>query len=115
MANSPIARIKELDQERAQLISTGKKDALGRAKVAIDELAALGFNYRLVEGGKESNRSARTPTRTQKGDRRVKDAPCPVCEFKTNPAHDARKHRGQGKRKRPFTPSELKEFGLEKV
>ncbi len=112
MADNPIARIKQLDQERAQLISSGKKDALDRANAAIDDLTALGFNYRLVEGAVSVTKRL---ARTQKGDRRVKDAPCPVCEFKTNPPHDARKHRGQGKRKKPFTPAELKEFGLKKA
>lgn len=112
MADNPIARIKQLDQERAQLVSTGKKDALNRAMAAIDELSALGFNYQLVEG---AAKVAKRVTRTLKGDRRVKDAPCPVCEIKTDPPHDARKHRGQGKRKKPFTPAELAKFELKKL
>jgi hypothetical protein len=111
MADNAITRIKQLDQERAQLISSGKKEALDRAKVAIDDLNALGFNYRLVEGTQTIARAVRTRKRT----RRVKDAPCPVCKFKTSPLHDARKHRGQGNRKRVFTAAELKEFGLEKA
>jgi hypothetical protein len=111
MAENAIARIKELNQERAGLISSGKKEALDRAKVALDDLKALGFTYRLVEGT-----NAITPAvRNRKRVRQVMDTPCPVCKFKTNPLHDARKHRGQGKRKRAFTPAELKEFGLQKA
>jgi hypothetical protein len=109
MADNPIARIKQLDQERAQLISSARKEALDRAKAAIADLSALGFNYRLLEGGKTSKRSAPNGTGF------VKDAPCPVCKFKTSPLHDARKHKRQGKRKRPFTPAELKELAFEKA
>jgi hypothetical protein len=109
MADTSIARIKQLDQERAQLIASARKEAYDRAKSAIADLSALGFNYRLMEGSKESKRTAR------KGTGFVQDAPCPVCKFKTSPLHDARKHRGQGKRKRAFTPAELKEMGLERA
>ena len=109
MVDNAIERIKQLDQERTQLISSGKKEALDKVKAAIADLSALGFEYQLIEG---SNRGKR-PVR--KGTGLVKDAPCPVCKFKTNPLHDARKHKKQGKRKKPFTPIELKELQLEKV
>jgi hypothetical protein len=109
MIDSPIQRIKELDKEREQLLSTAKKEALARANEAISDLAALGFDYRLSEEGQPVRRGAR------KGTRRVNDAPCPVCKFKTDPPHDARRHRGQGKRKKTFTPAELKELGLQKL
>jgi hypothetical protein len=111
MADTSIARIKQLDQERAQLIASAKKEALDRAKTAIDELSGLGFNYQLTEGGKAN--TSKRPAR--KGTGFVKDAPCPVCKFKTIPLHDARKHRGQGGRKKPFTPAELTELQLEKA
>jgi hypothetical protein len=108
MADSPIARIKQLDQERSQLLSSAKKEALDRAKAAIDDLNGLGFSYQLSEGS--------APKRgTRKGTRQVSDAPCPVCKFKTSPPHDARKHRAQGKRKKPFTAAQLNEMGLEKA
>lgn len=49
--------------------------------------------------------------------RRVVDpnTPCPICNFVTAPAHDARKHRGQGDKKKPFTPKELEELKMSKV
>ncbi len=34
---------------------------------------------------------------------------CPICEI---PGHDARAHRSQGEKKKPFTKEELKERGL---
>lgn len=106
MSDNAIQRIKQLDQERASLLASAKKEALTRATQAIDELNTLGFNYQLVENAKQRNRKV---TRT------IKDAPCPVCQFKTDPPHDARGHRSQGKRKKPFTPAQLKELGYTKA
>jgi hypothetical protein len=106
MADSTVQRLKQLDQERATLLGGAKKEALARATQSIDDLNALGFNYRLVENGKQ---------RTRKGTRTLKDAPCPTCGFKTSPPHDARAHRAQGNRKKPFTAAQLKERGYEKV
>ena len=56
---SPIQRIKELDQERATLFEQAKEEALQRANQAVEDLNALGLNYRLV-GGKAAgeNKSA---------------------------------------------------------
>lgn len=108
MAENPVARIKELDKERSQLLTTAKKEALDRANEAIADLNALGFSYTLSGEGA-------APRRGRKGMRQVKDAACPVCKFKTAPPHDARKHRGQGKRKKAFTVSELQELGLKKA
>ena len=47
---SPIQRIKELDQERATLFEQAKEEALRRANQAVEDLNALGLNYRLVTG-----------------------------------------------------------------
>ena len=110
MAENPIARIKELDKERSQLLTTAKKEALDRANEAIADLNVLGFKYQLTE-----ERSRARGGSGRKGTRQVKDAACLVCKFKTSPPHDARKHRGQGKRKRAFTAEELKELGLQKA
>src|ERR1700693_2227181 len=96
-----LKRIKELDEERASLLDSAKKDALTKAKSAIADLNALGFAYQLAEGGR--------PKVGRKGTRTIKDSPCPVCKFKTSPPHDARRHRGQ-KTKKPFTVGELKEM-----
>lgn len=108
MSESAIEKLKQLDQERSALLSGAKSEALGRAKDAIAELRNLGFDYRLVEG-KSGERGPRKGTRT------VADKPCPICEFQTSPPHDARRHRAQGERKRPFTARQLEELGLAKV
>lgn len=47
--NSVLDRIKKLDEEKAQLLSQAKSEALAKANTAIDELNSLGFNYRLIE------------------------------------------------------------------
>jgi hypothetical protein len=106
MTDTTVQRLKQLDQERTSLLADAKKEALTRANQSIGDLNALGFNYRLVADGKQ---------RTRKATRMIKDAPCPACGFKTSPPHDARAHRSQGKRKRPFTAAQLKELGYEKA
>ena len=73
----------------------------------------LGFNYRLVEGSTGSRSSAGEGSR--KGTRQVNaERPCPICNFRTDPPHDARRHRGQDD-KRPFTAEELRHLGLKRV
>ena len=55
-----IQRIKELDSERATLFEQAKEEALRRANQAVEDLNALGLNYRLVTGaappGSKSNK-----------------------------------------------------------
>jgi hypothetical protein len=46
-----IQRIKELDHERATLFEQAKEEALCRANQAVEDLNALGLNYRLVMAG----------------------------------------------------------------
>ena len=45
---SAIQRIKELDQERTTLFDQAKEEALRRSNLAVEDLNALGLNYRLV-------------------------------------------------------------------
>jgi hypothetical protein len=45
---SAIQRIQELDRERAGLFEQAKEETLRRANQAIEDLNALGLNYRLV-------------------------------------------------------------------
>jgi hypothetical protein len=47
---SAVQRIKELDQERATLFEQAKEEALRRANEAVEDLNALGLNYRLMGG-----------------------------------------------------------------
>jgi hypothetical protein len=55
---SAIQRIKELDQERATLFEQAKEEALRRAKEAVEDLNALGLNYRLISGTVPGEKSA---------------------------------------------------------
>jgi len=106
---SAIERIKELVAERAKIFEQAKEEALHKANEAVADLNALGLHYHLAPGDE---------TQVKAGDAKVhgtvKDAVCPVCGFKTSPPHDKRSHRAQ-KKKAPFTATELKKKGLEKL
>ena len=115
MADNMMERLKQLDKERTSLLDTAKKAALTAANEAITALNALGFKYRLISDG-EKTVTTKRKSKSRKGTRTIKDAPCVICKFKTSPSHDARKHRfAQGKKKRPFTVKELADLGLKKV
>jgi hypothetical protein len=58
---SPIERIKELDKERATLFEQAKEEALRRANEAVEDLNALGLNYRLVTGGDGNKTAGKKP------------------------------------------------------
>ena len=52
-----IQRIQELDRERAELFEQAKEEALRRATQAVEDLNALGLNYRLVTGAAQAGRA----------------------------------------------------------
>jgi hypothetical protein len=113
---SVLDKLKALDEERAKLLDDAKKEALAAAHKALADLNELGFDYRLVEGTGPPN-ARRPPREHSEGEapkRQVRDIPCPICEFKTEPHHDGRAHRSQ-EPKKPFTEEELSEKGLAKV
>jgi hypothetical protein len=56
---SPIERIKELDKERATLFEQAKEEALRRANQAVEDLNALGLNYRLISPGEGNKTGAK--------------------------------------------------------
>ena len=113
MADISLKRIAELDKERAALLETAKSDALSRINAGIADLKALGLNYALIQPG--TRKGAGKKVRSRNGTGYISDAECPVCKFKTSPPHDARRHRLQGKRKKPFTAPQLKEMGYARV
>src|SRR3954447_16573872 len=111
---SALDRLKALDEERNQLLQGAKSEAMDRANEAISELNALGFSYRLTQrdGGGRQGSSGSTG---RKGTRQVNaERACPICGFRTEPPHDARRHRGQAE-KRPFTDEELEANGMRRV
>ena len=110
-----LEKLKALDAQRAQLLEGAKKEALDNAEKAVAELNELGFHYTLTEGATTAS-PARAPRKAsaQAPKRQVRDVPCPICHFKTNPHHDGRMHRSQ-KTKKPFSVEELMEKHLAKV
>ena len=56
MAKSALEQVKELEEQKHALVGKAKEEALAKATEAIEELKALGFNYRLWKGkeGKET-------------------------------------------------------------
>jgi hypothetical protein len=52
-----IQRIKELDEERTTLFEQAKEEALRRAHQAVEDLNALGLNYRLVTSAAPAGRA----------------------------------------------------------
>lgn len=109
MAKKPTAlrQLHQLDKQRQKLLENAKEEALANAEEAVRALNALGFSYRLTG-------TVRRKTARKKQRRGVNDAPCPICGFKTSPAHDGRAHRSQASKK-PFTAEELRERGLTKA
>ncbi len=106
---SPLQKLRQLDKQREKILEGAKQEALAVVEQALEALNSLGFSFRLTEAApRKTAKKAKKLTRT------VKDAPCPVCGFKTNPPHDGRGHRSQ-ETKKPFTAAELKERGMEKV
>ena len=51
---SAIQRIKELDDERAEIFGQAKEEALQKATQAVADLNALGLNYQLTMGSGKS-------------------------------------------------------------
>jgi hypothetical protein len=107
MANTALEQIKKLDDQKNKLRDQAKLEGLARAHEAIEEVNALGFSYSISERPSSG--------RGRGGVRQKKDAPCPICKFKTNPPHDGRRHRSQGNKKTAFTNQELASLGYSKV
>jgi hypothetical protein len=101
---SVLDQLKKLDEQRSSLLAGAKKEALDKAKAAVDELNTLGFSYSLVEGDGKRKRQTRVID---------PNAECPVCKFATIPSHNGRQHRSQDPKK-PFTAKELEELGMKK-
>ena len=106
MASTALDQIKRLDEQRHKLLDNAKAEGLARVQEALDELNKLGFSYALTENGRGRGR---------RGVRQKSDGPCPICNFKTNPPHDGRRHRAQGNRKVPFSNAELSSMGFSKA
>src|SRR5207249_1440500 len=116
MPSTVLANLTDLDAQRDLVLSGAKKDALTRAEEAVSELNALGFHYYLGEGEARPIPTRRSKQRvaTKSAQHVAKDAPCPICNFRTDRSHDRRSHRMQ-KRKRPFNDKELETMGMTRL
>ncbi len=59
---SVMEQIRELEAQKAKLLEDAKAAAVKKADEAIAELAELGFNYKLVEGGSSTPSTGRRRT-----------------------------------------------------
>jgi DNA repair exonuclease SbcCD ATPase subunit len=112
MQKSVIEEFKELKARLESMAEQAKAEALAKASEAIDVLRELGIDNDAIL--KELGLKGLAKDQESRVARPPKDEPCPVCNFKTDPPHNGRSHRGQAK-KRPFTAEELEEKGLTKV
>ena len=112
MQKSAIEEIKELKAQLESKTEQAKAEARDKASVAIGFLRELGLdNDRIL---KELGFRGRAKDRENREAMPPEEEPCPICNFRTDPPHDGRSHRGQTK-KRPLTTEELEKKGLTKV
>lgn len=116
--SSVLDEMRELHARMQELKQSATEEATARINADIELLNSMGHNYYLgnTNAPPRAAKSPRAPRGdgppTNKGT--VSDAPCPLCDFKTNPPHDRRKHRSQDP-KAPFTIQELEQLGLTRV
>jgi hypothetical protein len=112
MQKSVIEEIKELKAQIECKTQQAKTEALDEASEAVSFLRDLGLDNDTIL--KELGFRGRAPAKESREGKPPKDESCQICNFRTDPAHDGRAHRGQTKKK-PFTTEELEEKGLTKV
>jgi hypothetical protein len=115
MQKSVIEEIKELKAQIESKTERAKTEALEKAKEGISVLQDLGIdNDTILKELGFRGRNTPKAAKAKEGRTGAKDEPCPICNFKTDPPHDGRSHRGQSK-KRPLSAEELEQKGLTKV
>jgi hypothetical protein len=108
----------KLEQERQKLQTQAHDEARQAVEGALAELNGLGYTYRLVEGAASKSPAKNKTAKSSDGSSSGKgvmatDKVCPICNFRTDPPHDGRRHKG--KDRRPFTAEELAAEGMKKV
>jgi hypothetical protein len=113
MQKSAIEEIKELKTRLESMTEEAKAEALDKASEALGVLRELGLDNDAIL--KELGLRGRAKDRGSREATPPKVEPCPsICNFRTDPPHDGRSHRGQAKT-RPLTAEELEKKGLTKV
>lgn len=62
---SVLDQIRKLEEQKSQLLSAAKQEALQKAEAAIKELRELGYEYRLVQGEGEPRTGRRSGIREE--------------------------------------------------
>jgi len=106
MSTTTLNQIRQLEEQKAELIAAAKEEAMTKVNEGIDTLEALGYQYALVSEKKPKASRPRPGSRKPRADRN-----CPICEFQTHPPHDGRHHKQQAVKAR-FTAEELAERGF---
>jgi hypothetical protein len=104
-------RDQRLEAQLETKTERAKAEALEKANAAIGFLRELGIDNETIL--KELGFKGRASAQKSNEGRPSKDEPCPICNFRTDPAHDGRAHRSQTKKK-AFSTEELQEKGLAK-
>lgn len=91
-----LERRKKLQEQIEEVDERITEQKKGRISELVAELKELGYN---VDNRKKRSASDRDPS----------SVTCQICKIT---GHDARSHRGQGDKKRPFTKEELRDKGL---
>ncbi|BCG79912.1 hypothetical protein [Mesorhizobium sp. 113-3-3] len=106
----------KIEQERQKLQAAAHDEGMKAVNDAIAALNDLGYSYKVVETKGVHFVTPKKVKGSGAGTRAPSTGPCPICQFETNPHHDARKHRSQPEgQKKPFTAEELTTLGLVKV
>jgi hypothetical protein len=113
MQKSAIEEVKELKAQLESKTEQAKTQTLDRANEAIGFLRELGIDNDTIlkELGFRGRAKAQE---SREGSPPEEYVPCSICNFRTDPPHDGRSHRGQTK-KRSLTAEELQEKGLTKI
>jgi hypothetical protein len=122
------AKLASLQARKAELQEAARAEQYARLFAVLDDIKGIGEqvwdigNRAIAHLGlpvlRQDKKGPKPQTPKVEGAKRTRtknpDRDCPICEFKTVPPHDARRHRGQ-KEKRPFTAEELEAMGMEKA
>lgn len=118
-----FAELAELDKQAAEIaarrekiLTSAKAGIKAKIEALIDEANAMGGEpLVLVVGKLAASRALKAKGTGRQGASLNADTVCSICNFKTNPPHDARRHRSQGDHKKPFTAEELTTMGMVKA
>jgi hypothetical protein len=122
------AKLASLQAQKAELQEAARAEQYAKLYAVLDDIKGIGEqvwdigNRAVAHLGlpvlRQDKKTSKPQVARVEGAKRTRnknpDRECPICQFKTVPPHDARRHRGQ-KEKLPFSVKELEAMGMEKV